>query len=152
VEGCGKSFSLDFNLRSHLRAIHGHSYASAWQTCKAAPGDEGGEGEEGGGGAADTQQASQPSKEPGRPSKMVHLRTGDLCRVLGLVSATASAPSPPSLTRIMGKGSWTITVTPSGGVGRVVHRETGPDRRVILQNVDKEGTGNVMVGTLPPKT
>ncbi len=66
----------------------------------------------------------------------------------GLVSATASATSVPGLTRIMGKGSWTIKVTPSGGVGRVVHRETGPDRRVILPNVDKEGTGNVMVGTL----
>ena len=39
-------------------------------------------------------------------------------------------------------------VTPSGGVGRVVHRETDPDKRVILPNVDKEGTGNVMVGTL----
>jgi hypothetical protein len=66
----------------------------------------------------------------------------------GLVSTTACAPSAPGLTRIMGKGSWTIKVTPSGGVGRVVHRETGPERRVILPNVDKEGTGNVMVGTL----
>ena len=39
-------------------------------------------------------------------------------------------------------------MTPSGGLGRVVHRKTGPDRRVILPNVDKESTGNVMVGTL----
>ena len=37
IDGCGKSFSLDFNLRSHLRAIHGHSYASAWQVCPPPP-------------------------------------------------------------------------------------------------------------------
>ena len=32
VQGCRLSFSLEHNLRSHLRAVHGHSYASAWQT------------------------------------------------------------------------------------------------------------------------
>ena len=59
------------------------------------------------------------------------------------------ANAAPSLTRLMGKGSWTIKVTQRGGVGRMAHSEnSGPDRRVIVPCVDRESPGEVMVGTL----
>mmetsp|Transcript_97972 Transcript_97972/g.157995 ORF Transcript_97972/g.157995 Transcript_97972/m.157995 type:complete len:697 (-) Transcript_97972:579-2669(-) len=55
----------------------------------------------------------------------------------------------PGLTRVMGKGSWTIKVSTRGGVARVQHRENpGPERRTILPCVEREGTSKVMVGTL----
>ena len=61
----------------------------------------------------------------------------------------ASNSGAPGLTRLMGKGSWTIKVTQNGGVGKLVHKESpGPDRRAIVPCVDKDGAGSVMLGTL----
>lgn len=67
----------------------------------------------------------------------------------GIGGAGADAPRAPGVTRLLGKGSWTINVTSRGGVGKMVHNETpGPDRRAILPCVDRHGTGNVMVAAL----
>lgn len=55
----------------------------------------------------------------------------------------------PRVTRLLGKGSWTIRVTQGGGLGRVAHRENpGPERRAILPCVEREGPGEVLVGAL----
>jgi len=70
----------------------------------------------------------------------------------GKLISGGSCPSTsraPGLTRVMGKGSWTIKVSARGSVARVQHRENpGAERRTILPCVEREGTSKVMVGTL----
>ena len=85
-----------------------------------------------------------------REAEAADQRHRKLVGLNGLASGGDGASrATPGIVRSMGKGSWTIRVAPSGGMGKVVHKENpGPERRAILPCVHKDGAGNVLVGSL----
>ena len=89
-----------------------------------------------------------PVVDLAREAEAAGKREGKLNALLAF-SQDGDSSGAGGVTHKLGKGSWTIRVGQSGGVGRVIHEEIpGADQKTIVPCVGKEGTGQVLVGSL----